>query len=227
MRSNEALFSVLITLSLLVISVVACSPVRDQYPEGAITDFDELREDFKEPSKEYRTIPFFVWNSKITKQDIDDFMIEFKEAGCGGVFIHARPGLITPYLSEEWFELFKYTVIKGKDLGINVWIYDEYNFPSGFAGGHVPDQMPESYNQGQGIQMKKVEILPADTIDYFFVLKEENNHFTEVIDQETETGKKGSFYLFTKAYYYKGDNDYYFHGHYYGGFTYVDVLYVT
>ncbi|MBL7111762.1 MAG: hypothetical protein ISS19_07470, partial [Bacteroidales bacterium] len=225
MRSNEAFFFILIIFSLTVVSVISCSPAGDQFPEGAITSFGELRKEFNEPSKEYRTIPFFVWNGKITKQDIDDFMIEFKEAGCGGVFIHARPGLITPYLSEEWFELFKYTVNKGKDLGINVWIYDEYNFPSGFAGGHVPDQMPESYNQGQGIQMQKFDILPDHLEDYYLLLKEENNQYSEVVDPEKEAGNKGNYYLFSKAYYYKGDNDYYFHGHYYGGFTYVDVLY--
>ena len=38
---------------------------------------------------------------------------------------------------------------------MKVWIYDENSYPSGFAGGHVPDQMPESYNQGQGLRMTK------------------------------------------------------------------------
>ena len=79
-------------------------------------------------------------------------MEKFKEAGIGGVFVHPRPGLITEYLSEEWFELFDYTVQKGKELGMNVWIYDENSYPSGFAGGHVPAEMPESWNQGTGLK---------------------------------------------------------------------------
>ena len=70
-------------------------------------------------------------------------MFDFRDAGFGGVFIHARPGLITSYLTDEWFGLFSYTVNKGKELGINVWIYDEYNFPRGFAGGNVPAELPE------------------------------------------------------------------------------------
>jgi len=225
MSSKKAGLSWLIYFSFLIMSAYSCSPVADQFPEGAITGFDELIKEFKEPSKEYRTIPFFVWNSKITRQNIDDFMIEFKDAGCGGVFIHARPGLITPYLSEEWFELIKYTVKQGKDLGIDVWIYDEYNFPSGFAGGHVPDQMPESFNQGQGIQMQKYDQLPDLLDDYYLILKEENNQYSEVVDPEKEVGIKGKYLVFSKAYYFRGENDHYFHGHYYGGFTYVDVLY--
>lgn len=34
---------------------------------------------------------------------------------------------------------------------MNVWVYDENTFPSGFAGGHVNAEMPESYNQGGSV----------------------------------------------------------------------------
>lgn len=217
-------FSRWMICGLIGLCTISCADKKTRYPDGAITDFAVLRKEFKEPSREYGTVPFFVWNGKITRQDIDSFMLDFKEAGSGGVFIHARPGLITSYITDEWMELFRYTVNKGKELGINVWIYDEYNYPSGFAGGNVPAQMPESYNQGQGIQLKKFEILPADAGSYFMVLKEENNHFTEVADVKTESGKKGNYFLFSKAFYNKGENDYYFHGNWYGGFSYVDVL---
>ncbi|HZL76640.1 MAG TPA: hypothetical protein VFB97_02955 [Bacteroidales bacterium] len=116
--------------------------------EVKINDLASLSSEFKLPSKEYTTAPFFVWNYKITKEEIDHYLKEFKKQGSLQVIVHPRPGLITEYLSDEWFELFKYTVDKGKELGMNIWIYDEDSYPSGFAGGHVPDQMPESYNQG-------------------------------------------------------------------------------
>jgi len=47
--------------------------------------------------------------------------------------VHPRPGLLTEYLSDEWFHLFDYTVQKGKELGMKVWIYDENSYPSGFG----------------------------------------------------------------------------------------------
>ncbi len=84
------------------------------------------------------------------------------------LFIHPRPGLITEYLSDNWFDLYKYTVDKGKELGMKVWIYDENSYPSGFAGGHVPDEMPESYNQGQGLEMTRSEY-PARYCDKFYL----------------------------------------------------------
>ena len=145
--------------------------------EVKINDFAALSAEFKTPSAEYTTAPFFVWNYKITKEEIDKFMVDFKNQGSSQVFVHPRPGLITEYLSDEWFELFKYTVEKGKELGMKVWIYDENSYPSGFAGGHVPDQMPESYNQGQGLKMTKFEVLPDTADKYYLCLKEENGEF--------------------------------------------------
>ncbi len=186
--------------------------------EVKINDFTKLSEEFKVPAAEYTTSPFFVWNYKITKEEIDSYMNDFKNAGSSQVFVHPRPGLITEYLSDEWFDLFKYTVDKGKEMGMRVWIYDENSYPSGFAGGHVPDQMPESYNQGQGLKMIKTEMLP-DTADKFFIcLRDENGILTNITSSlENNKGEKGNYYLFTKTYNEISD--------WYGGFSYVDLLY--
>ena len=80
---------------ILALTVLSAYEDMDSNTGEAIASFTQLRSQFIEPSKEYGTIPFFVWNSKIIRQDIGTFMLEFSEAGCGGIFIHARPGLIT------------------------------------------------------------------------------------------------------------------------------------
>jgi hypothetical protein len=186
--------------------------------EVKINDFTSLTSEFKAPSAEYTTAPFFVWNYKITKEEIDNYMNDFKNSGSSQVFIHPRPGLITEYLSDEWFELYKYTVDKGKELGMKVWIYDENSYPSGFAGGHVPDQMPESFNQGQGLAMKEFETLPDTAEKYYLCLKEENGSFINITSSvENEKGQKGKYLLFSKTFNGKSD--------WFGGFTYVDLLY--
>lgn len=186
--------------------------------EVTINDLNALSSEFKQPSKEYTTAPFFVWNYKITKEEIDNYLNDFKNSGSLQVFIHPRPGLVTEYLSDEWFELFKYTVDKGKELGMNVWIYDENSYPSGFAGGHVPDQMPESVNQGQGLRMTKFETLPDTADKYYLCLKEEDGLFINITSAlDGEKGKAGKYFLFSKSYNGKSD--------WYGGFAYVDLLY--
>jgi hypothetical protein len=59
---------------------------------------------------------------------------------------------MTPYLSTEWFRLWKVALDEAERLGMNVWIYDENSYPSGFAGGWVPELMPASRGRGLGLR---------------------------------------------------------------------------
>lgn len=207
---------VLLIALLIMFILQACQ--KNVTPIVKIPDFATLASQFEAPPAEYTTAPFFVWNAEITETEVDNYLTSFKNSGSSQVIIHPRPGLITEYLSEEWFRLFRYTVNRGKELGMKVWIYDENSYPSGFAGGHVPDQMPESYNQGQGLIMTKFEQLPDSASKYYLCLKDENgiySNITSLIDQER--GKKGNYLLFSKTYYEKSD--------WYGGKSYVDLLY--
>ncbi|MDR1454576.1 MAG: hypothetical protein LBJ01_02890 [Tannerella sp.] len=185
-----------------------------------IAAFDELSGCFAEPPKEYGTAPLWVWNTRVTHELIDASMNELKEQGFGGVFIHPRPGLITEYISDEWFELCRYTVETGKKLDMDVWLYDENSYPSGFAGGHVPAAMPESYNQGKSLLPEKYEVFP-DTVpaDVFLCYrKESDGTFREITSgMKDEQGKKGEYYLLRKGYDQQSP--------WYGGFSYVDLLY--
>ena len=105
-----------------IISLISCSAVKEsEYPEDTKTLLSEIID----PPAKYRTAPLWDWNDKINKEDIEFQMKKFKEGGLGGVFIHPRPGLVTEYLSDEWNEMYKYTIEVGKKLGMYVWIYDE------------------------------------------------------------------------------------------------------
>ena len=213
MENHRLIFLLIITGTLLF---QGCK--KPVITEVKINDFNALNTEFKSPPEEYTTSPFFVWNYMITREEIDRFMIDFRNSGSKQVFIHPRPGLITEYLSEEWHDLYKYTVRKGRELGMKVWIYDENSYPSGFAGGHVPDRMPESYNQGQGLVMKEFESLPDTADKYYLCLKEENGVFTDITASvESEKGKNGKYYLFSLTYFRNSG--------WFGGFTYVDLIY--
>jgi hypothetical protein len=179
--------------------------------------FAYLQQQFRSPGKEFGSAPLWVWNTKVTRPIIDSMMADFKSHGFGGVFVHPRPGLITEYLSDDWFDLWHHAVEKGKQLGLDVWIYDEDSYPSGFAGGHVPAAMPSSYNQGQMLHLVKTQQLP-DTAERFFVcLKEQQGRFEDITGKlAAEKGKTGNYYLFSKAYYHTSD--------WYGGFSYVDLM---
>ncbi len=91
--------------------------------------------EFKNPSVEYRSIPFWAWNDKMDINEIKRQIRKMYESGIGGFFIHSRDGLETPYLSEEWFECVKTAVSEAKKYGMKAWLYDEDRWPSGSCGG--------------------------------------------------------------------------------------------
>jgi hypothetical protein len=188
-------------LLFLLLACLACAFLKSPQDPAPLISFEQIKKHFAAPGKDYGSAPLWVWHTKITRPIIDSMMQEFKENAFGGVMVHPRPGLITEYLSKEWYELFAYTVKKGRQLGMNVWIYDENSYPTGFGGGLVPHEMPESYNQGQMLKMTKATNAPADTAGIFIVLKEENGAWLNV------TGKKdmapGNYYIFKKAFYQK------------------------
>ncbi|WP_083378565.1 hypothetical protein [Enterococcus timonensis] len=92
---------------------------------------------FQNPTVEYRGIPFWAWNCKVTKDLIDWQLDFFEKMGFGGVNIHTRVGLDNEYLGEKFFQLVKYTVEQCKEKGLICWLYDDDRFPSGAAGGKV------------------------------------------------------------------------------------------
>lgn len=204
-------------LVLTVFIAAACTP-KPEVKEG-IHSVAELKSLFANPPSEYRSAPLWDWNEQISEEGIDFQMKEFKKAGIGGVFVHPRPGLLTEYLSDEWFHLFDYTVQIGKELDMKVWIYDENSYPSGFAGGHVPAEMPDSYKHGTGLSMeiqKVLKIAVSDTVAV--VLKKTGEDFIDITSTVgQEMGKPGDYYIFRKTYPGKSP--------WYGGFTYVDLLY--
>ncbi|MBO9618262.1 MAG: hypothetical protein J7539_04425 [Niabella sp.] len=171
---------------------------------SAQNSFASIRDHFVNPGKDYGTAPLWVWNTRVTTAQIDSMLSGFKANAFGGVFIHPRPGLITEYLGTDWLALYKHAVQKAAALDMNVWIYDESSYPSGFAGGLVPDQMPESYNQGQMLQLFRSDTLPAATNAFFICLKKKGETFTDITGNCNEyRHSRGNYYLFKKQSYAK------------------------
>lgn len=93
--------------------------------------------DFKHVPKKYRPIPFWSWNEKLDAEETREQIRMMEAAGIGGFFMHARGGLQTPYMEEEWFENVTASVEEAEKLGMYAWAYDENGWPSGFGDGKV------------------------------------------------------------------------------------------
>ena len=99
-----------------------------------------LKKDFLNPGKDYRSAPFWSWNDELCPNELVRQVKDMKEHGMGGFFMHSREGLETEYLGKEWMKCIKAVVEVSKKVGMNAWLYDEDRWPSGFAGGRVPSQ---------------------------------------------------------------------------------------
>ena len=92
---------------------------------------------FRNPTSEYRAAPFWAWNCKLDKAELFRQIECLEEMGFGGFNMHARPGLTTEYLGEEFMELIKSCSDMAQQKGMLAWLYDEDYCPSGSAGGFV------------------------------------------------------------------------------------------
>ncbi|CAN7628206.1 glycosyl hydrolase [Paenibacillus sp. LjRoot153] len=106
---------------------------------------EQLRQKFDHPSVEYRSVPFWAWNDELQEDELVRQVNQMKEQGMGGFFIHSRDGLETVYMGREWMALTRKTVETADDLGMQVWLYDEDRWPSGFAGGLVQDRGGDAF----------------------------------------------------------------------------------
>ncbi len=98
---------------------------------------NEFLETFNNPGSSFRSSTFWGWNSKMDHAEMRRQIGIMHKMGIGGFFIHGRVGLVTPYLSDEWFECVKVCVEEARRLDMHVWIYDEDKWNSGTAGGEV------------------------------------------------------------------------------------------
>jgi hypothetical protein len=180
----------------------AVSPGFAASPEENSVKWLERR--FAAPPPNYSTAPFLVWNHDTTESAIDGHLDAFASQGVRGLFIHPRYGMTTEYLSPRWFELVRYTVERAKKLRMVVWLYDENSYPSGFAGGHVPEQMPESWNEGQGIRIVRQSRLQKDPAKkYVAAFAGRGGVFEEISEREARFAETPGDYRLVEVSFYE------------------------
>lgn len=166
------------------------------------------------PPREYATAPLWVWNDMLTDRQVVDTLRDLAGQGVKQAFVHPRPGLMTPYLSVEWFRLWKVALAEAERLDMNLWIYDENSYPSGFAGGWVPEVMPESRGRGLVVrEWKEGEEFPEGT---FGVYRVEDGTARNIILSSSIQPKTGDLIAYVQRAVNSPWN---------GGRCYVDLLY--
>ncbi|MCE5199356.1 MAG: hypothetical protein ABFD54_09525 [Armatimonadota bacterium] len=98
---------------------------------------------FKNPASILRPAPFWAINSRITPEETARQIEDMISVGLSGAFFHSRHGLVTDYLSDEWFDAMNAAIKVANEKDGYVWLYDEDLWPSGNAGGQVAGMKDE------------------------------------------------------------------------------------
>lgn len=89
-----------------------------------------------------RPVCFFTVNDLIKEDKLEQKLKSLSDCGYGGIYFHARSGFIGSYLSDEWFLLVEKAITYCEKYKLEFWVYDEFGWPSGIAGGLVLKQNP-------------------------------------------------------------------------------------
>ena len=109
--------------------------------------------------------PFWSWNYRLEKKELVRQIELMKESGIEGFFMHARGGLKTEYMGEDWFDCIKACMDKADELNMEAWAYDENGWPSGFASGAVPKKSVDFQQKGlETVWLNKGDELPENLL---------------------------------------------------------------
>lgn len=106
--------------------------------------------------------PFWFWNGNLDREEIVRQIGEMHDQGISGFIIHPRQGMELPYLSEKYFEYIDLAVEQAKKWDMEVWLYDEYPYPSGVTAGQVTLDHPEY--QCKMLDMKEYQAEAGETV---------------------------------------------------------------
>lgn len=114
--------------------------------------------------------PFWSWNDRLEKEELVKQIELMKESGIEGFFMHARGGLKTEYMGDDWFDCIKACMDKADELNMEAWAYDENGWPSGFANGIVPKKSVDFQQKKlETAILNKGDMLPENLIGLYRV----------------------------------------------------------
>ncbi len=140
--------------------------------------------DFKEIPEKYRPIPFWSWNERLDTEETAEQVKLMHTAGIGGYFMHARGGLQTEYMSEDWFLNVGAAICEGEKLGMRSWAYDENGWPSGFGNGAVNGmgvKYRQKYLRMSGTPASENQICKCGAHWFYFEI---NPYYVDVLDRD-------------------------------------------
>src|ERR1039457_5911553 len=147
----------------LIPLLAAVLPAQRPWQQITVPSVRDVAANFKTPPREYGAIqPFASWNGPISRERM---VQDFDRLAANGIFVvNMSPGRGEPkYLSPEHVSQVKFAVQEAAKRGMKLWIQDESDYPSGFAGGNISRQYPQLAMQGIVADIR-VRVIPGQTL---------------------------------------------------------------
>ncbi|MGI5925533.1 MAG: hypothetical protein ACOX9E_16445 [Lentisphaeria bacterium] len=89
-------------------------------------------------------IPMGAITGKPSKAFLTETLTAYRAQGITQFLIYPRSGCELTYLGDDWFEVCEHIITEAARLGFtSIWLYDEYNWPSGTCNKQIPQLHPE------------------------------------------------------------------------------------
>ena len=85
----------------------------------------------------FRPIVAWAWNDTIKKERLAGQIRSIGDLGFGGFAIMPWWQLPYSFMSDEFLDGVEFALSKAEEKGLEVWLFDDWLFPSGFGGGAV------------------------------------------------------------------------------------------
>jgi hypothetical protein len=127
------------------------APLAAQRPWQEITvpTVADAAANFAAPPHEYGAIqPFASWNGADAAEVRARIVRDLDRLSANGIFVvNLSPGRRVPgegkYLSPEHMDEVKFIVAEAAKRNMRLWLQDESDYPSGFAGGYISERYPQ------------------------------------------------------------------------------------
>lgn len=138
----------------------------------------------RDPSAQSPSSPLAMWalTGTLQRADVSRQLDAYREVGWG-VVLYPRWGLELEYLGGEWFDRIRFITAEAAAREMEVWLYDEFCWPSGHAKGLVTkdrgDLAAELLEVEPDGQSRVVRVLDSANL----LLPEATQRFLEVTHQ--------------------------------------------
>ncbi len=111
---------------------------------------NQLEKNFKNPPDQFKPMPFWHINGELTTEGIRQQMKDARDAGFSGVSLlplaeksPTKPGTTPQFQTDEYFDRYQDMIDIAGELGMEIILYDDNDFPTGMAGGKLGELFPE------------------------------------------------------------------------------------